>query len=335
MTIPRRWWASASHPDDVAQNMAALKHTFESESVYQAEKRYLRGGGDVVHVLLSVTPLRDSSGTVASFYAVVQDITDRVAAEVERAELAAALLAEVDEMIVLVDSDYRITYASPSTKRWLGYDPATVVGRDLRLSNHPEDEAELARALGQATTDGPAALRRRVRAANGSWRVLDSRVVRLDDAMAGSLLVVSRDVSEAIELKQQGERLELEGRVSQRLEAVGQLAAGIAHEINTPLQFVGDSVTFLKSAVDDLLALTGLYRATLFGPAAMPVEERRRRMREAEEDAEVDYLIDEIPRAFARTTDGISRVRTIVHAMKRFSHASATEVAPADLNEAI
>lgn len=137
------------------------------------------------------------------------------------------------------------------------------------------------------------------------------------------------------ERERERERLELERRVSHRLEAVGQLSAGIAHEINTPLQFVGDSVTFLRDAVDELLGLTALYRETLHSTAPIPVEERRRTMHEAEERAEVDYLCERIPLAFARTTDGIARVRSIVQAMKRFSHASISSVEPADLNEAI
>ena len=71
------------------------------------------------------------------------------------------------------------------------------------------------------------------------------------------MLIASTDISDGSALEQDRERLDLERRVSHRLEAVGQLAAGIAHEINTPLQFVGDSVTFLKEAVDELLILTG------------------------------------------------------------------------------
>ena len=131
------------------------------------------------------------------------------------------------------------------------------------------------------------------------------------------------------------ERFELDRRVSQRLEAVGQLAAGIAHEINTPLQYVGDSVTFLKEAVDELMHVTGLYREVLHAESPIAVEERRRAMRAAEDEADVEYLCGRIPAAFERTIEGVDRVRSIVQAMKRFSHASGAEAAPADINEAI
>ena len=136
-------------------------------------------------------------------------------------------------------------------------------------------------------------------------------------------------------LEQERERLELERRVSMRLEAVGQLAAGIAHEINTPLQFVGDSVTFLKEAVDELLTLTNLYRELLHTEEAIDKEERKRRAVAAEEDADLEYLSERIPDAFSRTVDGIARVTSIVRAMKRFSHPASSDTAPADLNEAI
>ena len=149
------------------------------------------------------------------------------------------------------------------------------------------------------------------------------------------MATTSGGAAERVALERERERVELDRRVSHRLEAVGQLAAGIAHEINTPLQFVGDSVTFLRDAVDELVTLTGLYRETLNTDAPIPVEQRRRAMREAEEQADVEYLCERIPAAFARTADGIARVRSIVQAMKRFSHTSSSDAAPADINEAI
>jgi EAL domain-containing protein (putative c-di-GMP-specific phosphodiesterase class I) len=99
----------------------------------------------------------------------------------------------------------------------------------------------------------------------------------------------------------------------------GLASAGevIAHEIDTPLQFVGDTMTFLQDAVDELFRLTWHYREMLYGEADIPVEECRRIMRAAEERADFDHLCERIPVAFARATDGIARVRSIAQASAR------------------
>jgi two-component system NtrC family sensor kinase len=246
------------------------------------------------------------------------------------------LLAHIQEIVILLGRDGGVTYMSPSGKRWLGYGEDELLGQALTVISHAEDVPLLALAFDRCAPGQSVSLNHRLEAKDGGWRWLESTLVCLrEDPLVGGVLLAARDVTERVALEQERERLDLDRRVSQRLEAVGQLAAGIAHEINTPLQFVGDSVTFLKEAVDELLGLTALYRETLYTDAPIPVEQRRMKMREAEERADVEYLCERIPVAFVRTTEGIARVRSIVQAMKRFSHASRTELAPADLNEAI
>jgi PAS domain S-box-containing protein len=246
-----------------------------------------------------------------------------------------ALFTHLQEILILVEAGGRISYTSPSIERWLGYRPAELEGHELASIDDPDSD-ELSRALGLAGPTQFASVKHRVRAKDGSWHTLESTLVDLrDDPAVGAVLIAAQDVTERVMLERERERLELDRRVSQRLEAVGQLSAGIAHEINTPLQFVGDSISFLKDAVEEVLMLIGLYRETLYLDAPVPVAKRRAMMREAEEQADVEYLCERIPVAFDRTMDGISRVRSIVQAMKRFSHASSTEIAPADINEAI
>jgi len=132
------------------------------------------------------------------------------------------------------------------------------------------------------------------------------------------------------------EQMELELRLAQKLEAVGQLAAGMAHEINTPIQFVGDTVGFLDDAFTDVQGLVDEYRAALAAAVdGQPPGELARKIAAAEETADLEYLQERIPQAFKRASDGLERVSTIVRAMREFAHPPTTEMAPADLNAAI
>ena len=168
-------------------------------------------------------------------------------------------------------------------------------------------------------------------------RECETRFVRHHGGSKWVPITVSGAATANLSAERENERarLELERRVSQRLEAVGQLSAGIAHEINTPLQFVGDSVAFLQEAVGELLALTRMYNKLLHTTEMIDKEERQRRAVAAERQADLEYLTERIPMAFTRTVDGIGRVRSIVQAMRRFSHASTSDTSPSDLNEAL
>jgi signal transduction histidine kinase len=128
------------------------------------------------------------------------------------------------------------------------------------------------------------------------------------------------------------ERMEQELRLGQKLEAVGQLAAGIAHEINTPTQFVGDTIRFLREAFGDVLAMHDRVRGALDDAAVAP--ELLERVRAAEEAADLEYLRERVPAGFERAEDGVRRIGTIVGAMRDFAHPSVGR-APQDLNAAL
>jgi signal transduction histidine kinase len=135
-------------------------------------------------------------------------------------------------------------------------------------------------------------------------------------------------------------RMENELAQAQKLESVGRLAAGVAHEINTPVQFVSDSVSFVREAMDDLSEIVDKYRelrnatqntdnsTTLVRAAAKAAEE-------AEDDADLDYILENAPVALDRARDGLGRVAAIVRSMKEFAHPDRKEMAQSDLNQAI
>jgi signal transduction histidine kinase len=158
-------------------------------------------------------------------------------------------------------------------------------------------------------------------------------------AVQHELLSAHDDLAVAYEAEKRAfaerERMEIELRLAQKLEAVGQLAAGIAHEINTPIQFVGDTTRFLSNAFADLIPLQERYAELVTAAHAGPVPaELLERVAAAEELAEVDYLLERVPAACERTFEGIGHVAKIVGAMRTFAHPTSDKVA-VDINEAV
>jgi two-component system NtrC family sensor kinase len=147
-----------------------------------------------------------------------------------------------------------------------------------------------------------------------------------DDGSLRSIVCIGVDLSER-------KNLEVELRHAQKLEAVGQLAAGVAHEINTPMQFIGDNVHFLRDAFSDVMGLVD---------ALAPLRSLTKNadgvdflaLEQAEERADLEYLKERVPLAFQRTLSGVERVSSIISAMKAFSHPQ-NDKAPVDLNKAV
>jgi signal transduction histidine kinase len=120
------------------------------------------------------------------------------------------------------------------------------------------------------------------------------------------------------------------------LKSVGRLAAGIAHEINTPVQFVSDSIFFARDATESLATLIQRYQEAHRSLAeGGSWKEVAAAMTKAEEEADLHYILEKLPRAIARSLDGIERVTSIVRSMKEFAHPDQKEMAAVDLNHSI
>lgn len=144
-------------------------------------------------------------------------------------------------------------------------------------------------------------------------------------------IAIVRDISERQQVKKEKEKIQAQLLHAQKLESVGQLAAGIAHEINTPTQFIGTNIEFLSEAYEDISAIMAEI-TTIVKDAP---DEIAARLEKTLAQGDWDFLSEEIPPAIEQTREGVARVTNIVSAMKNFSHPGSKEMQMRDLNELI
>jgi signal transduction histidine kinase len=153
---------------------------------------------------------------------------------------------------------------------------------------------------------------------------LEQRVTERTKELSDANAALQREMRER-------EEVEAQLRLAQKLESIGQLAAGIAHEINTPVQYVSDNLTFLAASWQDMQPLIDDYRAL----AATPTDGVDTRRVELWKKADMDFVRAELPVALDAAATGLKHVSRIVLAMKEFSHPGSDGLQPADLNRAI
>ncbi|GAA1796539.1 hypothetical protein GCM10009835_13320 [Planosporangium flavigriseum] len=308
------------------------------ESVLNTEKTGPTAAGPerVRSWLASYFPVR-AGDEIIGVGVVAVDITERKDAEAFRS----VVMANMAEGLYTVDGQGLVTSVNRATERMLGWSEEELLGRPMHEIAHLQgtDTGRPAPASGcplmRAENDG--------QPVHGDDQVFtrkDGLVFPISYSSAplymgskvGGRVIVFRDITEMRERQ----RREIEARHDQKLESLGRLSAGIAHEINTPIQFVGDNTRFLAEAYQQMLNLLLVYRNCVHLPNGdMAWEERVERATEAEHEADIDYLTEEVPVAFTQSLEGIERVASLVRAMKSFSYKDSKDRSYADLNEAL
>ncbi len=238
------------------------------------------------------------------------------------------------DAILMIDNEGRVVHWNHAAEKMFGYCADDVMGQDLYQLVIPQRLREEARTdfsgAQHSTIEHDVGRTFEAFALRRSGEEFPVEVSLTNTHVDGAWWQVGivRDTSER-------KQLELELQHARKLEAVGQLAAGIAHEINTPVQFVGDNLQFLSDSFADLLALLPVYGRALKANRLASTSADHEELQALETKVDVDFLVDNVPKALASCSEGIERVSKIVRAMKNFAHPDQPEKVPADINQAL
>ncbi|MBI9088799.1 MAG: PAS domain S-box protein [Desulfobacterium sp.] len=237
-----------------------------------------------------------------------------------------------------VDKDGIYCFVAGHTENNLGYAPAELVGKTPLTFMVEEERADVERYYRKLARGSQPVIDHKVSCVgkNGNRVIFLRNASPIMDAegRVTGYRGVDRDITDRIQEEEKRILLERELSISQKLEAVGTLAAGIAHEINTPIQFIGDNTTFLSESMKDLFdGLRCLKEMVL----QMDDEDDtiKKAIAEIEEEYDFEFLEAEIPQALNQSREGVERVTTIVRTMKDFSHMGTGSFAEEDINKAI
>lgn len=308
-------WQELSHPDDLPEVLEDWQAHVEEAWPFQRHWRMRHYHGGYRWVECRSVARRDENGTPVFALSLFSDITDRI----QQGLRHQALLEAIPDVLLRVDRDGNPLDCAPGALpdgvkiaeaiQGDGQSRVQIIGQLGQLA-----QSSLAQ---QAAVDGDFA----VELAETTRRV-EARVCPLGDSEAICLL---RDVTERVQMEEQL----LQAR---KLESIGRLAAGVAHEINTPLQFIGDNARFCSAAFGRLAKVIDGLKKHADETAS---EEQRKQLAKLQRRSKLDYVLQEFPRALEACVAGVDRVAVIVAAMKEFSHPGSDHPVAADLNRAL
>jgi len=274
----------------------------------------------------------DAEGRPQGIVGVATDVTDskRVERDLrDEQEVLRRILNGVRAGIFIVDPKTgRIVDINPVAAELCGRTREELVGRSCDVINW---------------TDGggrpfPACLLAQRNLLNEEMRLTrsDGRVVPVIKTVITAMRRGEMRLFEIVFDITERKALERQLAIAQKLESVGELAAGIAHEINTPTQYIGDNLHFLSSSFAGLgQALAGIEAVARRLAEAAGDEAAKQEIEAVRRAADVDFLQEEVPHALEQSVEGISRVTAIVSAMKKFSHPGGEDKTAVDINAAV
>jgi PAS domain S-box len=285
---------------------------------------------DGTHLERYTAPVVAEDGTYWGRFWTFRDDTQRKRNEEELRQLSMAV-EQSPAIVVITDPRGNITHVNRKFTETTGYLREEVVGKNPRLLSSGFTPAATFEQMWKSIMAGEewrGEFRNKKKNGELYWESATITPVFNSKGTITHFLALKEDISER-------RILESQLRQAQKLEGIGQLAAGIAHEINTPTQFVTDNLVFLKESWSEAKELIDKYRESFQAIRSSLTADTVAAIEAAERDADLEFIEAEIPKAVDQSLDGERRVAEIVRAMKEFSHPDSAEKVQVDLNECI
>jgi len=291
----------------------------------------LHKDGSKLWVAMKTTIVPDSTGKPMGHISVSRDITLRKLAE-EKLQLSDQIISAIENLVLVLDEQARVIFSGPSIMSMLGYSVEEVLGEGWHDLTWQDDKGrEHEKAFIGAAIRGETQIRTKPYERQVYSKGGEHHWILWQDALGpgNTLIGIGHDITEY-------KRLETQLIHGEKMRAIGELAAGIAHEINSPIQYIGDNLRFMADSHNKL----GLVLEKKILPLMASKEFKLLLGDGATNDAfideeEIKYLIEENPSAIEQSLEGVGRISEIVKAMRIFSHPGGGEKSLANINEAI
>ncbi|KAB0666017.1 PAS domain S-box protein [Oryzomonas japonica] len=308
--------------------------------------------GDGAHTYLTVKfPIQNESGEITAVCAISTDITARKLAEETARQhhaLIEAIIKSPSEIIVFsVDCQYRYTLFNPAHAQSM----REIFGAEIKEGHICLDyfetsvREEIRSDLDRALAGNSFRHTRRLLGHDIYYEISVSPVVLPSGEIVGATMFVS-DISSSVRTKNElalkseeltlalSELKEAQARVIQqeKMASIGQLAAGVAHEINNPVGYITSNLNTLKKYAEKLAAFMDAMSETIERHVDAAT---RSNLEELKRQAKIDYVMKDFRNLISESMEGADRVRKIVQDLKSFSRADSNKAVPSDLNECV
>jgi PAS domain S-box-containing protein len=328
------------HSDD-RDRVLSILFSMNDGVPFDFEYRIIQPEGSIRQIYDRAYPIKDTHGHIGRLIGVAKDITEEKRAEDElkrSKNYLNQIINCIGDPLFVKDRQHRFLLVNDANCIMTGIPREEFIGKSMDAVFPKEfaDSIHIQEKHVFETGKPLISIDELIRRDGLRHTVMSNKTLLIDESGEMQLIGVLRDVTEMKRAEKEREEIELRLRQAQKLEAIGQLAAGIAHEINTPTQYVSDNTRFIKDEFANLTkvfeAYAGLLKTVREGNSSSQLLDR---VEAVVSQADLDYLLEEIPKALSQSLEGLGRISTIVRAMKEFSHPGGEEKQSIDLNHAV